>query len=315
MIIECGLPTYDDTVYISIADDYGSGECSVYYYSIENGESWFHWLGIRVNLIGMCLEDAESDDILHFMDEEGFYSQASNSEKLSTWKKINDAGVYSESAKNYGYLHRLRILNGDLYAVGHSGQIYKKQKNELKWNHFDKGILQKPIAQKSPTEMLINLRDIAGIDGDLYCCGRYSNLFHFSKNKWERINISSFYGDLSEILYKSSNDVYICGYNGALLHGNKESGFLNICPEHINDNFISIAEYKGDIYLACDNNKLYQCEYNGGNFKEINILNRDDISFNSLVSTGEILWSIGFREVIYFNGDEWIAIPNPKDSE
>ena len=310
MLIEAGLATYDDSVYISTTADYGSGECNVYYYSIEGG-SWFRWLKLAVNLVGIVLDEGDSEDIVHFLDEEGFFSQASDSSKLAPWQKIADAGVYSESAKNYGYLNTLRILDGDLYAVGRAGQIYRKRKTDTDWAHFDQGILQRNIDHKTPTENVIDLQDIAGNSEDLYCCGGYGKLFHFSKQKWRKIKIPSVRGDLSQILYKSADDVYVCGYHGTLLHGNQKTGFTSICPEHITAHFIGMADHGGQFYLCDDSNTLYRCDYTGENFEQINVLDRDDISFNKLISTGDILWSIGFREVHYLDGETWNALPSP----
>lgn len=313
MIIESGLAIDDDIVYVSITPEYGSRECDVYYYSIEDGV-WFNWLKLGCNIIGITFEENESEGRIHLMDEEGFFSHASESEKLSNWSKIKDAGVYSADAKNYGYLNRLRVLQDNLYAVGNSGQIYRSMDNKTKWAHFDKGILQQPIDKDSRTKDIIDLKDISGINNDLYCCGDYSSLYHFSSNRWEKINISSCHGDLYEIVYESEDNIYICGSNGTLLQGNKASGFLNICPENISMDFISIADHKGSLYLASDN-QIFRCDYSGKNFEQVDVLHRNDISFKNLISTGEILWSIGFKEVIYLDGNEWIAIPNPKDSE
>ncbi len=251
MLIEAGLAFFDRMVYISTTSDYGSGECDVYYCSIDDG-TWFNWLGLNVNLIGICLDEA--NEIIHLMGEEGFFSQASESSDLTEWQKIADAGVYSESAKNYGYLHALRILDGDLYAVGHCGQIYRKRQTDTEWHHFDQGILQRNTKHTTPTETLINLKDIAGSNEDLYCCGRYGNLFHFSKQKWRNIKMPSVRGDLSQIIYLSANDVYVCGYLGTLLHGSQKSGFTNICPEHITAHFIGMADHGGKFYLCDDSN-------------------------------------------------------------
>lgn len=307
MFIETGSAFSDDLIYISIVRNENKDERHQFYYSIEDG-AWVNWIDLDQRIVTILY--SENYKTFYMLSEEGYFVDAGSSDTI-TWEKILNAGVHNSSAKNYGYLNKLKEINGIFYAIGNSGQIYRKSNITSEWVHFDKGILQTPITKNTSIKEMIDLNDISGIGNDLYCCGDFSKIYHFNKDTWEAIHISTLTGHLQEIYYKSNDQIYICGYNGTLLLGNSIDGFLNVCPSNINSNFYSVVNYRNKLYLSSEDG-LYSCNFDGSEFNLIHISDDNKkISFNKLSVSDDYLWSIGYRNIFYFNGEKWIELATP----
>jgi hypothetical protein len=74
-----------------------------------------------------------------------------------------------------------------------------------------------------------------GLD-DVYVCGLAGALWHWNGHQWRKIEVPT--DDHLHCMHVLSNqDVLVCGHNGTLLKGNKESGFRSLIGPETTDHF------------------------------------------------------------------------------
>lgn len=268
---------------------------------------WSLWDDTEARVTSLC-SPANLPEKIFWLTEEGQVGRTFNYEE-SMYEGIPDAGVHGERAKGYGYLNRLRYLYGSLYAIGNSGQVYQRVAED-QWQHMDKGMLQSPITPDRPISKMIDLNDIGGAaSNDLYVCGDFRNLFHWDGRIWSKIPLPDTLGHLQEICALSTDEIYICGYNGCLLKGNAIKGFKDVGSEDINAHFLSVHQFNGHLFLASvEGLYVYDGEtvqpYTTGLLPELQ-------DAHMLDSADGVLWSFGYKDLAYFNGKTWTRVDHP----
>jgi hypothetical protein len=232
-------------------------------------------------------------------------------------EKIPGAGVFVPDAAGWGYVSSIRQIGDFLFVCGGGGQVYKRVSTNT-WEHMDAGLLQ-----TGPVTDRLLLNDIHGLsERDIYVCGSFpgsagleGRLFHFDGRVWRRLDIPEC-GYLNRILVESSDSIWVCGHNGALLNGNARGGFKDVSSVEDNQLFYSMALFGRKLYLG-SNLGLYEYEFNTPRAKIREVVTGLNPPVGDAVtvdSAGKVLWSIGEKDIVRFDGSGWTRIDHHDNS-
>ena len=223
---------------------------------------------------------------------------------------IDGAGLLRQSLPIYGYVNSIRQISGSLFVCGSGGQIYKR--TETGWVDFAPQF--KTPAKRLSSGLVTNtivFHEFSDINGfsqeDLYVIG-IGEIYHFDGHNWKQCPIST-----DEILNRiccADGKVWICGYNGTLLVGDAKSGFKELSRFTDNMIFSDLGWLNGVIYLASNEGLFYLDE--DGILKQVNTGLNPKVTDTNVISVCDgILWSVGYKDIVYFNGTEWARLKHP----
>ncbi|WP_454688036.1 hypothetical protein [Achromobacter aloeverae] len=252
--------------------------------------------------IGICT--FQSDDMDHpafaFVSEEGkvWFHLPSRVEE-----DIADAGLFKPGSLGLGYLGGIKQLDGDLFAFGFGGQIYRRAAPG-KWEHFDAGILGSADDEFDLTDMCVS----GGTFYAVTALGARGRICARIQDTW--VDQSNPTGEwLNAVAADPSGTVWACGRNGALVQGNAESGFASVGDPGCDENFLSIAFFNGQVWL-CSANAIYT--YASGALSKVETgLAPKLLNAHRLQAVGDVLWSFGYDDMARFDGEKWTRFVCP----
>jgi len=149
--------------------------------------------------------------------------------------------------------------------------------------------------------------DIDGTDDKhLYAVGWQGEIYFYDGKKWHQ-NDSPTSAHLASVRCLSPDNVWICGNGGVVLHGYFNQ-WATIKDDAFKDNWYCIEEFNGKIYLAGNQMLAY---VDGDSILPVDVgLNRP-ITTNRLHSKEGLLWSIGEKDILIFDGSSWKEIMHP----
>ncbi|MBR8055596.1 hypothetical protein KDX07_31325 [Burkholderia vietnamiensis] len=153
----------------------------------------------------------------------------------SVIEKIPDSGL-EPVLPNYGYVTRIREIDGHLYVCGYGGQVYKR--DSVGWAHVDAQLLQKKVdigSIEDPNESLaaltksadetIGLIDINGLnEKSIYVVGNDGCMAFFDGTSWTKLPKATA-AHLNCVMSVSVDSVWVAGSKGTLLKGNFQTAF------------------------------------------------------------------------------------------
>ena len=188
-------------------------------------------------------------------------------------------------------LRSISTIAGQAYAVGLRGMVYRFEKIK-KWERLDDGLPE-----------TFDIQAIHGLsDKDIYAVGRNGQIYHFNGNEWTICPVVTSH-NLTSIFVAADGTAYVVGHGGVILKGRSDQWQL-IDSGEITENFWSVHEFKGDIYVSSMQNLfklqdgLIPVDFGGDN----------PSSCYQLTSCDEVLWSVGEFDVMSFDGKEWKRI-------
>ena len=219
-----------------------------------------------------------------------------------------------------GVMKKLRLIDGEMYAAGSGGCIYKRvSKNS--WEIINKGLNTKTIndyksegfsfseavslSGKNQTET----NSINGRNGKIFIVGDRGEVFFLNKKEWIRVH-SHTNAILYDVEINDTGVVYICGKSGTLLKGG-ENGFTPI-PTNIDDYLVTMAFFNGILYIG-GTKGLYKLENDilhpvvtsqKGQFNCVELDSYD----------GELL-VVSDRWFLIFDGKSWQRIDDPDNAD
>jgi len=203
-----------------------------------------------------------------------------------------------DSPENRGPMRGIGCIDGKAYAVGMNRQAYRRDDENL-WVCIDQSA-RDPNVESSVTSF-------EAIDGlsvsEIYSVGRRGEIWLYDGSHWEPkdspTNII-----LTNICCAENGTVYVCGRLGTLLQGRKENWEL-IEHDSTDEDFWGIAWYDEELYLSTmryvyvlRDNKLVRVDFG---------LDIPSTCFHLSVADG-VLWSIGAKDVMMFDGKQWARI-------
>lgn len=308
----------DEFVFISSAYDElpaFSRFTRVFQLSCETEQKWWHgdkdW---RVTALGCFYSASEQLDDVALLSEEGhveFYG-----EHQPRVEKIPGAGIWSEDAVNWGYEADIQQIGEHLYVCGYRGQVYKRR-GPNDWVHMDEGLLQPP---GTPQAENIALSAINGPhENAIYAVG-YQHAewlpargFFWNGSAWRRLELPEVAERLTNLYIESETRIWMCGSNGTVLLGNAQDGFQSLSTVEDNQLFLSLCKYRDIIFLG-SNLGLFAydpADHGAGIRKVVTGLKPEIQDANIVDAVDQVLWSIGPKDIVRYDGEKWERIDHP----
>jgi len=273
-----------DTSYFSITqDNLSENEVQhTIFIGIVN-KQWYQLSHVNWNSVGIVFITKPSELAL------------SISENGQLWTYVSG----KENDETFGYTPRLlrniAIIGGEAYACGMDREVYRR---------IDQGQWKAMHAIKPTKSGFLGFEAIDGFTSkDIYAVGWEGEIWRFNGGKWfncdSPVNLI-----LTGVLCASGGSVYICGQEGLLLKGCKDTWEV-VSIEGVTQDFWDVIEFKYKIYIATKSD-VYELD----NDK----LTLVKVKSNSINSAGRfsvkdgVLWSIGEKDVFSFDGTDWVRL-------
>jgi hypothetical protein len=192
-----------------------------------------------------------------------------------------------------GELRAVRDVAGKAHAVGMGKQVYRRDGRD-RW-----------------TDLGARLPDSGGFEAihgysqnDLYAVGWKGEIWHFDGRTWESIK-SPTKRILTGVCCADDGFVYACGMGGVLIRG-RGSRWNLIKHAETEEDFWDVEWFKGRLYAST--------------LSFVYTLKEDDLAIDDMNENpasscyhlssikGQLLWSVGLKNVMVFNGKKWKQI-------
>jgi hypothetical protein len=203
------------------------------------------------------------------------------------------------SPENRGTLQCVRAIEGKAYAAGMDRQVYRRDAPN-KWVCIDES-MRPP---KESKEVL----GFEGIDGfsekEIYAVGWKGEIWMYDGKKWKQID-SPTNLVLTGVCCAGDGNVYATGRRGLLLKGRKNKWQV-IKHDSTKQDLWGMAWYNDELYLS--------------SLEQVFVLRKDElepiviaedkpkVSCYHLSAADGVLWSIGPKDVMAFDGKDWTRI-------
>lgn len=234
--------------------------------------------------------------------------------KPPVMERIAGAGLWDDDSEGWGYMNAVRQIGERLYACGDGGQVYRREGDggddgEGDWVHVDDGILQPAEGEHN---LMLNAIGGPGEDS-IYVAGWDSDrnaglLFHRGADgAWARVPIEA--AKLTGLCVESADAVWVCGCGGVLLRGSHAAGFIDVSALDDTRNYSDVAVHGGKVYLATAEG-LFVREGDAVEPVDTGLVPAHQDG-HVLQSVDGVLWSIGYRDIVRFDGTRWERIAFP----
>ncbi|MFC1609762.1 hypothetical protein ACFL6C_02280 [Myxococcota bacterium] len=199
--------------------------------------------------------------------------------------------VHAGPRKKRGPLRSVRAIGGVPYVVGMGGVVFRQEQPD-QWVRVDSGI---PPSQ--------NLESIAGIsDKDMYAVGRKGAIWRCQDGVWQKID-SPTKVILTSVCCGHDKQAYACGQDGTLLRG-KKGKWKAINQKETDADLWDVEWFKDKLYVSTMT-AVYRLE--GNKLQYVFGKEQPETAYH-LSSSGSVLWSIGGKDIMAFNGKTWKRI-------
>lgn len=230
--------------------------------------------------------------------ELGFLKTAgSGGYSVRTREDVISGNIFSNShpeptEPRYGELRSVSEIGGRAHAVGLRGMVYRLD-DLHDWTRIDEGLSDD-----------FNIRAIHGFGtSDLYAAGGNGKIRHYDGSNWSKIDELTD-ENLTCVKCVQNGTVYIGGYKGTLIQGRKGKWKL-LDNGNMTDDIWDMEWFNGQLYVSTMNS-LYRLE--GDELCKVDFGNDIPDTTYHLSSIEDIMWSIGRKDVMEYNGKTWKRI-------
>jgi hypothetical protein len=242
----------------------------------------------KFNAHSICRIDAP-EAALVFLSAEGHY--AIHSKTSIVGNIFNDSRPQPKELR-YGSIRTVAAIAGKAYAVGLRGMVYRLDALPP-WTRIDENL--------SPAF------DVQAIDGfadsDLYAAGFRGELWHQEGQTWTHLELPTNV-NLTTVKCAPDEIVYIGGHDGILVRG-QESSWSIIEHEAITADVWDLEWFEGNLYVATMSN-VYRLR--GDGLEPVDFGQDPPKTCYHLSAADGVLWSIGGKDVMSFDGKKWTRI-------
>ncbi len=216
---------------------------------------------------------------------------------------VGSGDIHDELIDRSGQTPRLMrglgCIDGKAYAVG-MGRTAFRRDGPHRWVRID-GDLQ-PETGSAET---VGLEAIAGFSSsEIYAVGWNGEIWHYDGSHWSPIG-SPTNVVLSTVCCAGDGYVYVGAHRGLLLRGRGQQ-WSSVEHEADIDDIWGIRWFQGKLYISTMYG-LYTLEKND-ELKHVDMGEDWPGTYFYLTSTEDILWSVGSKDVLSFNGSIWMRI-------
>ena len=205
---------------------------------------------------------------------------------------IHDDSQLEPKEPKYGDFRTVVEIGGKAYAAGHDGMVYCLDSLN-KWKRIDEGL---------PSEF-----DIEGIHGfaadDIYATGFKGQLWHFNGKIWNKLELPT-NTNLSRLRCMEDGNVYIGGHGGILLRGRGDQWTI-IDHDQTNKDIWGLSWFNDEVYISTMSD-VYRLK--GQNLESVNFGADPPRTTYQLRAAEDVLWSVGEKDIMSFDGKEWTKI-------
>jgi hypothetical protein len=225
------------------------------------------------------------------------------------YEKIPGAGIHSPDSKYWGRMETIRAIGDRLYACGDGGQVYRRSVEGI-WTNLDPSLLQDPSTPVAERDIFMR------IDGpnenEIYVVGDFGKILFWNGNSFRRIPSDS-EAQLIDIHVESPDKIWVCGGRGTLVCGNYRDGFRQVPVANGGQLFQSVTMFEGKIYLGAGAGRpMGLMSYDGVRFEKVRTgLSPEVDDSHSVDSANGVLWSVGLKDIVRFDGKTWERIDFP----
>ncbi len=230
-------------------------------------------------------------------------------------EKIPGAGMVDGNFG--GLLSHLREIDGQLWACGQHGQIYRRRGTD-DWVRADEGVRVwiDPARFRDRSDEMLELMSSAPmlscVDGsslsDVYVVGMNGYMAYFDGDGWTQVELPT-QDHLEWIRCYGPSEVWVCGYNGALLKGNVREGFKRMSGNDDSETFVCLTKFNGKVYLSAEEGLFI---FDGKKVAPVKTKLKPELQDAWRVDHADgVLWSIGVKDLARFDGKRWQRIQDP----
>jgi hypothetical protein len=196
-----------------------------------------------------------------------------------------------------GPLRGVRAIDNKVYAVGMDRQAYVRIA-ERNWQRIEQGLRGTPPGSAGGFE---------SIDGyaanELYAVGWDGEIWQSDGFRWEQ-HASPTNVVLTDVCCAGDGSVYACGRRGLLLSG-RGSSWRIIDQDVIGEDIWSLA-WCGDALFLSTFDGVYAKR--GDTIELVDMGDDDPATFYKVAAFGNLLWSIGAKDIMAYDGTAWTRI-------
>ncbi len=192
-------------------------------------------------------------------------------------------------------IRRAKTIDGRVYACGMGRQVYRRV-DANSW-----------VAMNAPTPETHERVGFEAIDGfsadDLYAVGWGGEIWHYDGTGW---NSAPKLTDLILTSVSCAGDgvVYVVGQEGQLIRGRADTWEIVTPAPAVRSDIWDVHWFDGRLYLTTMTD-LYTLD-EGDTLQRVEFDHPAPIGFHRLTAADGVLWSIGSRAVLSFDGKEWV---------
>jgi hypothetical protein len=205
--------------------------------------------------------------------------------------------------KGRGPVRGVRRIGSHIYVVGMDRQAYRREAAN-QWQAFG------PPGWRELGRSPPRVSEVTGfeaVDGfsesDVYAVGYHGEIWHYDGNKWQQLP-SPTNLILTDVCCAGDGLVYACGREGLLLKGRDQTWEV-IDPPGTPQDLWSLAWFNDRLYLSTFY-ALYTLDKNG--LDPVDTSPEQAKTFHRLSAADGVLWSIGAKDVLAFDGKSWTRI-------
>lgn len=199
--------------------------------------------------------------------------------------------------KRRGPLRGLGSVAGQAYACGMQYQVYRRDA-QGDWCAHEQG-----LPRNSPGSAVGGFEAVGGFAHDeLYAAGWHGAIWHFDGTRWQQC-LSPVDAILTALCCAPDGHVYACGQDGTLLRG--RGADWEVLAQAVRDDLWSLAWFGGALYAASAW-AVYRLE--GDQLREIDFGADRPATCYGLSAADGVLWSIGAKDIMAFDGHSWSRI-------
>ena len=198
-----------------------------------------------------------------------------------------------------GKLLRVRGIGQRAYVVGMGRQVYRRD-DAHRWTPIDQGVLV-----PADNMQMLGFNSIDGFsETDIYAVGLQGEIWHFDSTRWRQLD-SPTNRILNDVVCTGDGQVYACGDEGFLLRG-RDDNWSIITDAAFTRDIWNLCWFADRLFIATTQGLFFLSDK--GQVKPVDFGSDTPKTTYHLSARDGIMWSIGAKDIMQFDGKTWTRI-------